>query len=218
VNQERNPSEIYWSIILTLLGIVEATVFTFTAQKFLSYINAAYPSLDVAVLSHGFWLNPIVWNYAAAVFLVIIVLVEYSYYIGIVARIAKVRDMAILMVLGFFQTWLALSPENPAQFWFVNIWFCVFGIAAYANTTTFPQFDEPNEKRNAFLITHLRRQSFIVFLALCYSLALFWGLREGVVGEVESLVGSAFYVIVFGGAMVRSTAMFIDAWSRKAFG
>lgn len=211
--------ESYRSASFTLQGIIQAVVFTYAAFRLFNYATPRYGTIETLPLSLG---DVIVWNYVIALATLVATLAEYACYASVVARVPKVRDLLIMMLMGFIQTWLTISAETPRLFWLMTSLFFISVILIYLNTLTIPMLDPADDtaERKKEFRSHLINQILVTAAASIYSFLLFFALsitdsKDVVLGATIAdwlLRITIIYFCVFGFAMWYSTGTFIARW------
>jgi hypothetical protein len=212
--------EVYRAVMFTLQGIIQATVFTFTAERFLGYVVRAHGAADVAFAKKlGVVLSDIVVvNYAIVLVLSLIVLSEYICYSAVIGRIPKVIDLSIVLSMGLLQTWMAMSAESGAQFWFFSAIFFVPVFLIYYTTSKMPMLEikNRNNERETLFRMHLLNQTFVAAGAFIWSIMIycsFDGLNDLHFFDASYLYAATVaYGTVFGGFMIFQTGNFIKDW------
>lgn len=206
--------ETYRQVIFTLQGVVQATVFTFAAAKFVDYVGKNFGSVSAALWNEAFWTAAISWHYFILLVLIVVVLAEYVSYATVISRVPKVRDLAIIVAMGFLQTWMALVAEDTAQFWFLNFMFFFPVFAIYANTLSMPMLDpiDDTDERKKLLSQHVWNQAFTSAACCGYSLLMYFVVTSFAVDKSVILIATIAYGAIGGAAMVQGTGRFVEVW------
>lgn len=216
---DRSPvsRETYRQVVFTLQGVIQATVFTFAAAKFVDYVAKNFGSASVALSSQAFWLSTITWHYMILLVLIVVVLAEYVSYATVISRVPKVRDLAIIVAMGFLQTWMALVAEEAAEFWFISFLFFVPVFGIYANTLTMPMLDpiDDTHERKRLLTRHVWNQAFTAAACCLFSLLMYFALTKLALDKSVVFPATVAYGLIGGAAMMSGTGRFMKIWFAK---
>jgi hypothetical protein len=122
------------SVYLTLVGIIQATVFTKVCYDLFDYMQKKMGELQVDIFglfcSIDFW-----WDrpafYFAMLATVVVVTYEYIYFAATAVRIVRVKDVLSIFILGTAQVWMASAIGSPMEFWVASCAFAFSGFYAY---------------------------------------------------------------------------------------
>lgn len=215
--RSRITHETYRQVVFTLQGIVQATVFAFVAVNFSEYVAAEHGTAGSAIWSNAFWRSTTTWHYAISLTLIVVVLAEYVSYASVISRVPKVRDIGIIIAMGFLQTWMALVANEPADFWLISGLFFIPVFAIYSNTLTMPMLDpaDNTNERKKLLKSHIRKQVISTTISCLFCFSMFFALTNLDFGENTILAATLAYLVVAGSLMTLSTGRFTRAWFAK---
>jgi hypothetical protein len=132
--------DVFISGYLTLIGIIQALVFSELADNYIgkqcsasalrSQKNLLVPEMDFSDPFACFFnlLTPI---FIATFMTIIVVTYDYISYISIARKNIKPIDIIAIFVLGIFQFWLTKSLTDVKQWWAIYIMFSFSGVVAY---------------------------------------------------------------------------------------
>jgi|GEM_PF-6215292 len=190
--------DIFASVYLTLLGVVQATVFTDLCFIALRRINTdgEIDTLDTLLNSLTFsGMMPIVFGFVV----ILLVTYEYIYFVQTASRFVQLFDVFPLFLLGFSEVVIVRSLDSPLMTWVGMICLSIAGTIAFANSFFYDWNSIFNNRRISIIYKAFLFFRMIVCIGSGYlSYLIIRRIDDGIIDESNHSYVLMVYALLFG--------------------
>lgn len=203
--------EVFSSIYLMMLGIIQAAAFTFLLTETLAHVQSTYVNAETQVTFSQMMTDLRLHRSIGTLVAIALITFEYSYLVTVMYRAITVRDIVILFSIGIIEFGMASQTAFATHWWTMNIVFAIGGVFALLNTATFDfsgVFGGDKEKV-AIARWHLAREIVLVTLAGGFAYFVLSLIREGRLGMYDELVLTIAWSLGFGAIMLAHSSYYV---------
>jgi len=164
--------EVFASIYLMMLGIIQASVFAYLLTETLAYVTATYLVASAHPTVGEIFSDLRLLRSVATLAAIALITFEYAYFVTVLYRAITVRDIVLLFLIGIIEFAMASQTANGLNWWVMNVVFSIGGVLALVHTATFNMREvfEGNEVRIRVARLHNLREMAIVVASGLFAL------------------------------------------------
>lgn len=220
-DEESFQREAFSGTYLTMLGIIQAAAFTLLLTETLAYVQEAYidvgsaQPLDLFVQSLA---DLRLWRAFATLAAVIIVTLEFTYFVRVQYRAVSVSDILTLYFMGIAEFCVVSQIPIATNWWITNILYSIAGACVYWNSSTYNFEDLFKGDQRRILLTkwHYVRARAVAITGAFFALFVAYSMLTANMPYVHELVFSMIWLFGFGTIVFWNASDYITEISRPA--
>jgi hypothetical protein len=209
--------EVFSSTYLTIIGIIQAAVFTYLIKDTIAYTSVAFTGLTFFELVAKIMNDIYMWQVFATFGAILIITFEYSFFVLLFYRPIAVFDIAILFLIGIVEFYIAAHVGEWQNWWKWNVAFAVAGQLAFLNTLSFNLQDifGDDKARKKIARWHTVREMLIVAGAGVYAFVISIRFQDGALQNNLDIYLTAVWPLFFGAMMLGNSSHYINRMTRS---